>query len=40
MNSKVKAPWLDHIGDIPATLEYPEGSMYDAVKEAADKYPD
>lgn len=40
MNAKVKAPWLDHIGDIPATLEYPEGSMYDAVKEAADKYPD
>ncbi len=40
MKITAKAPWLNHIGDIPATLEYPEGSMYDALKEAADKYPD
>ena len=40
MSITAKAPWLKHTGDIPATLEYPTGSMYDAVKEAADKYPD
>lgn len=40
MSITAKAPWLKHTGDIPSTLEYPTGSMYDAVKEAADKYPD
>ncbi|MBQ3903628.1 MAG: acyl--CoA ligase, partial [Eubacterium sp.] len=27
-----KAPWLKYFGDIPATLEYPQGSMYEAIK--------
>ena len=34
-----KRPWENHTGDIPLTLEYPNGSMYDALKEIADKYP-
>ena len=31
------APWLKHYGDIPATLEYPQGSMYEAVRDSAVK---
>lgn len=40
-NSKItaKAPWTKHTGDIPVHLEYPEGSMFDALKEVAEKYP-
>ena len=34
-----KAPWKDHLGEVPFTLKYYEGSMYDAVAEAAAKYP-
>ena len=34
-----KRPWENHTGDIPLHLEYPEGSMYDALKEIADTYP-
>ena len=30
-----KAPWLKHFGDMPAHLDYPKGSMYEAVKESA-----
>ncbi|MBR7072156.1 MAG: AMP-binding protein [Eubacterium sp.] len=30
--TKPKAPWLKYFGDIPATLEYPQGSMYEAIK--------
>ncbi len=37
---QTKAPWLNNYGDIPATLEYPTGSMYDSVAEIAEKYPD
>ena len=36
---KVKAPWIDHLGDIPATLDYFEGSMYEAVEKIAKQYP-
>ncbi len=38
-NSKVKTPWLDNYGDIPHTLNYFEGTMFEAVCKAADKYP-
>lgn len=34
-----KAPWLKFYGDVPETLTYPDGSMFDMVKEAAKKYP-
>lgn len=30
-----KAPWLKYFGDMPAHLDYPTGSMYEAVKESA-----
>lgn len=37
--SDIKAPWLENYGDIPHTLEYFDGTMYQAVKLAKDKYP-
>ncbi len=38
--TEARAPWLEHYGDVPATLEYPEGSLWDAVEAAAERYPD
>ena len=35
-----KMPWKGHTEDIPLHLEYFEGSMFDAVKKAANQYPD
>ncbi|MGN1010606.1 MAG: AMP-binding protein [Clostridia bacterium] len=35
----VKTPWLPHMGNVPAHLEYSEGSMYDAVEAIANEYP-
>ena len=34
-----KAPWIKNLGDIPAHLDYFQGSMYDMLKSVADKYP-
>ena len=34
------APWRDHLGEVPFTLDYFQGSMYDAVAAVAEKYPD
>ena len=36
MTNKPNAPWLKFFGDIPETLEYPQGSMYEAIKYAYD----
>lgn len=36
----VKAPWLRNLGDMPATLDYYQGSMYELVESVACKYPD
>ena len=36
---KVKKPWLKSRGDLPATLEYYGGTMYEMVRDAAKKYP-
>ena len=30
-----KAPWLKYFGDMPAHLDYPKGSIYEAVRESA-----
>lgn len=38
--SAPKTPWKDHMGVIPMHLDYFEGSMFDAVKETANRYPD
>ena len=35
-----KTPWIDYLGDLPASLEYFDGTMFDAVCEIAKKYPD
>ena len=40
MEITAKTPWKDHMGGVPMHLEYPQGSMFDAVKEVAEKYPD
>ena len=32
MENRPKAPWTKYYGDIPETIEYPEGSMYEAIK--------
>ncbi len=34
-----KTPWAGHTGSIPLSIEYPTGSMFDALKEVAEKYP-
>ena len=34
-----KAPWKDSLGDIPFTLNYFEGTMFEAVERIAEKYP-
>ena len=35
-----KTPWKDNLGDLPMHLEYFEGTMFEAVKRIAEKYPD
>ena len=35
-----RIPWKDNMGGVPLHLEYPQGSMFDAVREVAGKYPD
>ena len=35
-----KAPWKNHMGGVPFTLDYFDGSMFDAVNAIAEKYPD
>ncbi len=35
-----KTPWIKNLGDVPAHLEYQQGSMFEAVAEIAKKYPD
>ncbi len=38
--SKIKAPWLNNYGDVPHTLEYKQGSMFEAVSDIVSKYPE
>ena len=38
--ASVRMPWLKSLGDIPAHLEYFEGTMFEAVERVAQKYPD
>ena len=39
-NPGPKAPWKDHLGEIPFTLEYFDGTMYDAIERSASRHPD
>ena len=34
-----KAPWKNHLGDVPFHLDYFDGSMFEAVEKIAEKYP-
>ena len=34
-----KTPWIAHLGDVPASLDYFEGSMFEAVENIAERYP-
>ena len=36
----LNAPWLNHYGDVPKTLDYPDCSMVALVLEAVKRYPD
>ena len=38
-NIKVKAPWLKNYGNVPHTLDYFDGTMFEAVELIAKKYP-
>ncbi len=38
--SNVKAPWKEWLGDVPFTLNYFRGTMFQAVEKIAEKYPD
>ena len=40
MNMTVKTPWYAKMGAIPCHLEYPEGTMVEAVERIAQQYPD
>ena len=35
----VKTPWFEHTGDIPHTLTYSNGTMYEKLEAVAKKYP-
>jgi len=38
-NNKVKAPWHKSMGELPAHLNYFQGSMFEAVEQIAEKHP-
>ncbi len=38
--SDVNAPWLNNYGNVPHTLNYKQGSMWEAVLDIANEYPD
>lgn len=37
--TETRAPWLKYYGDIPQTLEYFDGTMWELVESVAEKYP-
>ena len=34
------APWMRHYGKVPASLQYPDGTLYDVLEKAADGHED
>ena len=36
METTAKTPWKDHLGDIPFSLEYFQGSMWEGIEKQAD----
>lgn len=39
ITTSCKTPWKDQLGEIPFTLDYFDGSMFEAVEMIAEKYP-
>jgi len=35
-----KTPWVDYLGDLPQSLDYFDGTMFEAVEKIAKEYPD
>ena len=35
-----KTPWEPHLGDVPLSIPYFEGTMYEMIEQVAEKYPD
>ena len=38
--AKVRTPWKANLGNVPFHLEYPQCTLFEAVKETAEKHPD
>lgn len=38
-DNQVKTPWLNNYGDVPAHLDYPQCTMWEAVEKIANEYP-
>ena len=38
MEITAKRPWLNSLGDVPATLDYFQGSMVEAVEKIAEQF--
>ncbi|MBQ5342494.1 MAG: AMP-binding protein [Oscillospiraceae bacterium] len=38
--ASVRAPWKKNLGNVPFHLEYPQCTLFEAVKASADKHPD
>ncbi len=39
-NLIVKTPWKDHMGEVPMHLDYYKGTLFGAVEQIAERYPD
>lgn len=39
MSNEVRTPWIKNLGEVPAHLDYFQGSMYQALERIAEKYP-
>jgi len=39
MNTMYKAPWEKFMGEVPMHLDYPQGTMFEALEDIANKYP-
>lgn len=40
VSDSVKTPWIKNIGDIPAKIDYFDGTMWEKVDEVCNNYPD
>ncbi len=38
--AETRAPWLEHYGDVPKTIDYFDGTMWEMVEDVANRYPD